>query len=147
MYDIYLCLKKNCYSKKSNLHESFKSFKAQCASGLDGRAKAACTKQSNNFISKLYKDLKSHKYKPSPIRVTDVLKTNGGKRPLGVSSVRDKIVQSTFKKELEILYKPIFRDCSFGFRLKRSCHSALKRIKKKWQVIKVDYLFRYLEMF
>ena len=123
-------------TQESNLHEAFKSLKAQCAPGLDGMTKAAYTKQLNNSISKLYKDLKSHKYKPSPIRVTHVPKPNGGKRPLGISSVRDKIVQSTFKKELEILYEPIFRDCSFGFRPKRSCHSALKRIKKKWQAIK-----------
>lgn len=123
-------------TQESNLHEAFKSLKAQCAPGLDGMTKAAYTKQLNNSISKLYKDLKSHKYKPSPIRVTHVPKPNGGKRPLGISSVRDKIVQSTFKKELETLYEPIFRDCSFGFRPKRSCHSALKRIKKKWQAIK-----------
>ena len=123
-------------TQESNLREAFKRLKAQCAPGLDGMTRAAYTKQLNNSISKLHKDLKSHKYKPSPIRVTHVPKPNGGKRPLGISSVRDKIVQSTFKKELEILYEPIFRDCSFGFRPKRSCHSALKRIKKKWQAIK-----------
>jgi hypothetical protein len=123
-------------TQESNLHKAFKSLKAQGAPGLDGMTKASYTKQLNNSISKLYKDLKSHKYKPSPIRVTHVPKPNGGKRPLGISSVRDKIVQSTFKKELEILYEPIFRDCSFGFRPTYSCHSALKRIKKKWQAIK-----------
>jgi group II intron reverse transcriptase/maturase len=122
--------------QESNLQEAFKRLKAQCAPGLDGMAKAAYTKQLHNSIFKLYKDLKSHKYKPSPIRVIHVPKPNGGKRLLGISSVRDKIVQSTFKKELEILYEPIFRDCSFGFRPRRSCHSALKRIKKKWQAIK-----------
>jgi group II intron reverse transcriptase/maturase len=98
--------------------------------------KASYTKQLENSISKLHKDLKSHKYKPSPIKVVHIPKPNGGKRPLGISSVRDKIVQATFKKELEALYELIFRDCSFGFRPKRSCHSALKQIKKKWQAIK-----------
>jgi group II intron reverse transcriptase/maturase len=123
-------------TQESNLHEAFKSLKAKCAPGLDGMTKANYTKQLENSISKLHKDLKSHKYKPSPIKVIHIPKPNGGKRPLGISSVRDKIVQATFKKELEILYEPIFRDCSFGFRPKRSCHSALKRIKKKWQAIK-----------
>jgi retron-type reverse transcriptase len=104
--------------------------------GLDGMTKTAYTKRLNNFISRLCKDLNTHQYKPSLIRVIDVFKPNGGKRPLGISSVRDKIVQSTFKKELEILNEPVFCDCSFGFRLKRSCHSALERIKKKWQVIR-----------
>jgi group II intron reverse transcriptase/maturase len=123
-------------TQESNLHEAFKSLKARCAPGLDGMTKAVYTRQLNNSILKLHKDLKSHKYKPSPIRVIHLPKPNGGKRPLGISSVRDKIVQSIFKKELEILYESIFRDCSFGFRPKRSCHSALKRIKKKWHSIK-----------
>ena len=121
---------------ESNLYEAFKSLKAQCVPGLDGMTKASYTKQLENSISKLHKDLKSHKYKPSPIKVIHIPKPNGGKRPLGISSVRDKIVQATFKKELEALYEPIFRECSFGFRPKRSCHSALKQIKKKWQAIK-----------
>ena len=134
-------LQKNLFMYKiatheSNLHEAFKSLKEQCAPGLDGMTKASYTKQLENSISKLHKDLKSHKYKPNPIKVVHIPKPNGGKRPLGISSVRDKIVQATFKKELEALYEPIFRDCSFGFRPKRSCHSALKQIKKKWQAIK-----------
>lgn len=116
---------------ENNLREAFKSLKAKCAPGLDGMTKASYTKQLENSISKLHKDLKSHKYRPSPIKVVHIPKPNGGKRPLGISSVRDKIVQATFKKELEALYELIFRDCSFGFRPKRSCHSALKQIKKK----------------
>ena len=120
----------------TNLHEAFKSLKAQSAPGLDGMTKASYTKQLENSIFKLHKELKSHKYKPSPIKIVHVPKPRGGKRPLAISSVRDKIVQTTFKKELERLYEPIFRECSFGFRPKKSCHSALKRIKKKWQVVK-----------
>ena len=134
-------LQKNLFSYKiaindTNLYEAFKSLKVQSEPGLDGMIKVSYTKQLENNISKLHKELKSHKYKPSPIRVVYVPKPRGGKRPLAISSVRDKIVQATFKKELERLYEPIFRDCSFGFRPKRSCHSALKQIKKKWQVVK-----------
>jgi group II intron reverse transcriptase/maturase len=121
---------------EKNLHEAFKSLKAQTAPGLDGTTKASYTQNLENSISKLHKELKSHKFKPSPIKVVHVPKPRGGKRPLAISSVRDKIVQATFKKELERLYEPIFCDCSFGFRPKKSCHSALKRIKKKWQAIK-----------
>lgn len=134
-------LQKNLFLYKiaineKNLHEAFKSLKAQAAPGLDGMTKASYTKQLENSISKLHKELKSHKYKPSPKKVVHVPKPNGGKRPLAISSVRDKIVQATFKKELESLYEPIFRDCSYGFRPKKSCHSALKQIKKKWQAVK-----------
>ena len=123
-------------TRKNNLHEAFKSLKTKCAPGLDGMTKANYTKQLENSVSKLHKDLKSHNYKPNPIKVVHIPKPKGGKRPLSISSVRDKIVQATFKKELEALYEPIFLDCSFGFRPKRSCHSALKQIKKKWQAVK-----------
>ena len=118
-------------TEKVNLYEAFKRLKARCAPGLDGYTKISYTKQLDNSIAKLYKDLKSHKYKPSPIKVIYIPKPNGGKRPLGIASVRDKIVQAAFKKELESLYEPLFYDCSFGFRPGLSCHSALKRVKKK----------------
>jgi group II intron reverse transcriptase/maturase len=134
-------LQKNLFIYKTtiddtNLHEAFKSLKAQAAPGIDGMTKASYTKQLENSISKLHKELKSHKYKPSPIKVVHVPKPRVGKRSLAISSVRDKIVQAAFKKELERLYEPIFRDCSYGFRPKKSCHSALKQIKKKWQAVK-----------
>lgn len=117
--------------EKENLYKAFKSLKVQCAPGLDGYTKSSCTKQLDKSISELNKDLRSHKYKPSPIKVVHIPKPNGGKRPLGITSVRDKIVQAAFKKELEKLYEPVFLDSSYGFRPKLSCHSALKRIKKK----------------
>jgi len=122
--------------EKGNLKEAFKSLKAESAPGIDGETKASFSKTLDNSITKLNKDLRKHNYKPSPIRVVHILKPNGGKRPLGISSVRDKIVQATFKKEVEKIYEPIFKKSSFGFRPKLSCHSALKQIKKKWQATK-----------
>lgn len=59
-----------------------------------------------------------------------LLKSSGGTWPLGISSVKDKIVQTVFYKELVAGYESIFYDCSFGFRPKKSCHSVFKRIKK-----------------
>jgi len=119
------------FIEKENLYKAFKSLKVQCTPGLDGSTKSSYTKQLDNSISELNKDLRSHKYKPSPIKVVHIPKPNGGKRSLGITSVRDKIVQAAFKKELEKLYEPVFSGSSYGFRPKLSCHSALKRIKKK----------------
>ena len=116
--------------EKDNLYEAFKSLKSQCLPGIDGYTKASYTKQLHNSISKLQKDLRLHKYKPSPIKIVHIQTDSGNKYPLGISSVRDKIVQATFKKRLELIYEPIFRNCSFGFRPSLNCHSAVKQIKK-----------------
>lgn len=118
-------------TNKFNLYEAFKSLKARCVPGVDDHINLSFTTQLENSVCKLQKDLKSHKYKPSPNKIVYLSNLNGCRRSLGISSVRDKIVQTAFKKELELVYEPIFRDCSFGFRPKLSCHSALKRIKKK----------------
>lgn len=120
----------------SNLEAAFKRLKGSAAPGIDGHTKAAYGRPLGKSIEKLYRDLKNQKYKPSPIKVVHIPKPKGGKRPLGISSVRDKIVQASFHKELSDIYEPKFYDCSFGFRPKKSCHSALKQIKKKWQSVK-----------
>jgi retron-type reverse transcriptase len=127
----HVFLYKNVIEEK-NLCKVFKSLKEQhYAPGLDSYIKVNFTQQMLRSLQKLHKELKSHRYKPSPIKIVYITTSGGGKRPIGVSSVRDKIVQAAFKEELEAIYEPFFYDCSFGFRPKLSCHSALKRIKKK----------------
>jgi retron-type reverse transcriptase len=120
----------------SNLEVAFKKLKASATPGIDGYTKATYRTQLGKSMEKLHRDLKNQKYKPSPVKVVHISKPKGGKRPLGISSVRDKIVQASFYKELSDIYEPKFYDCSFGFRPKKSCHSALKQIKKKWQSVK-----------
>jgi RNA-directed DNA polymerase len=124
-----LCLYK-IVIQKENLIEAFKSLTAKALPGLDGQIKVHFSEQLNKSLIKLHKDLRKHKYKPNPIKTIYIPKPSGGKRPLGISSVRDKIVQTSLKNELEKIYEPIFRSCSYGFRPKLSCHSALKQIKK-----------------
>ena len=63
----------------------------------------------------------SFKYKPKASKRVYIDKPNGGKRPLGLPSYRDKLVQGTFVDVLNAVYEPIFLDCSYGFRPNRSC--------------------------
>lgn len=77
------------------------------------------TKTLENQIEKLYKDLKSHRYQPSPVKTAHIPKPNGGKRPLSISSVRDKIVQAAVRNPLEEVYEPLFSEVSYGFRPKK----------------------------
>ena len=70
----------------------------------------------------------------------EVPKKNGKKRPLGVPSVEDKVVQMGIKKILEAIYEEDFLSFSYGFRPRRSCHQALDRLDKKIMKEKVNYV-------
>lgn len=90
---------------------------------------------SINYIENLHKSLKDESWLPKPTRRVYIEKSNRKKRPLGISSPRDKIVQESMRKVLENVLEPKFMDCSHGFRPGRSCHSALAKIRY-WNGIK-----------
>lgn len=85
---------------------------------------------SENLVDELIEELKSERYYPNAVRRTYIPKKNSDKkRPLGISSFRDKMVQEVIRMILEAIYEPIFSDSSHGYRPNRSCHTALMQIK------------------
>lgn len=89
---------------------------------------------SEEKIAKIIQSLREETFVPSPVRRTYIDKRNGSgkKRPLGLPTFTDKLVQETLRMVLEAVYEPVFLDCSHGFRSARSCHTALKSLKKEF---------------
>ena len=82
-------------------------------------------------INNIIKSLTDETYQPTPVRRTYITKKNDlkKKRPLGIPTFTDKLVQEVLRMVLEAVYEPIFLNVSHGFRPKRSCHTALSNLK------------------
>ena len=101
--------------------------------GSDGKT---IDQMSTQRISRIIASLKDESYKPNPARRKYIPKKNGKKRPLGIPSFEDKLVQEVVRTILEAIYEEVFEDSSHGFRPNRSCHTALTRIQKTFKSTK-----------
>jgi RNA-directed DNA polymerase len=100
------------------------------SAGVDGRSVAAVARQSEEEIAILHRQLRAENYKPKRVKRVWIPKQGSAeKRPLGVPTVRDRIVQTALRNVIEPIFERDFAPESYGFRPGRGCKDALRRVE------------------
>lgn len=116
---------------KKTLMQCHKEMPANKASGVDRTTKEMYEENLESNVEDLISRMKRQAYKPQPARRVYIQKDGSDKkRPLGIPTYEDKLVQAALAKIINAIYEQDFCECSFGFRPKRSCHDALKLLNK-----------------
>ena len=113
-------------------YEAYKKLYANKGAGTKGVDEDTADGFSEDKVKRIINSLSDGSYQPKPSRRTYIAKANGKKRPLGLPTFTDKLVQEVMRTILESVYEPVFDENSHGFRPKRSCHTALKDVKHKF---------------
>ena len=101
------------------------------AAGVDGVTIAAVEADGvGPFLARLAEELRTHTYRSDPIRRVLIPKRKGGERPLGIPTVRDRVVQAATVLVLEPIFEADFQPCSYGFRPKKDAHQAMVEISR-----------------
>lgn len=114
---------------KENLINQHKLQISKKASGIDKVNKTEYGKNLEQKIEKLLRKMKNFAYRPQPVKRVNIPKAGSQKlRPLGIPAYEDRLVQGVMANILNAIYEPKFKDFSYGFRPKRSCHNAIKAL-------------------
>lgn len=114
------------------LEESWKRVHAnRGAAGIDKQTLEAIEEEGGEaFLKGIQQYLQEGRYHPVAVRKVEIPKPDGSKRPLGIPTVRDRVVQMAAKIVLEPVFETDFKECSYGYRPKRSALNAMEKIRE-----------------
>ncbi len=114
---------------QSNLKEAIKRVKAnKGAAGVDKRTIYEVDDYFKKHQAEIKQSIRAMKYRPEAVRRAYIPKANGKKRPLGIPTVVDRVIQQAISQILMKIYDPEFSAYSYGFRPKRSAHDAMEQV-------------------
>jgi RNA-directed DNA polymerase len=114
-----------------NLTRAYKQVARNNGSGgIDGMEAEELRQWLGKHINTLRESLLTEKYEVSAVRKVEISKPDGGKRILGIPTVKDRLIQQAIHQELSRYYEPLFSERSYGFRPGRSAHQAIEQASK-----------------
>ncbi len=108
------------------------------ACGVDGQSIDRFAADGERYLAELHEELKTGRYRPQAVRRVDIPKGDGRTRPLGIPTVKDRIVQQALKMVVEPIFEVQFRPGSYGFRPGRGCKDALREVDR---LVKEGYTY------
>ena len=101
-------------------------------SGVDGMTFAQIEAEGvDAWLASLHEDLGLKTYRPAPVRRVVIPKPGGGERPLGIPTIRDRVVQTAAKLVLEPIFAADFEDGAYGYRPGRSAADAIRKVNRR----------------
>lgn len=100
------------------------------AAGVDGQSIERFAAHAERYLQELQHSLEDGSYRPHPVKRVEIPKGDGRTRPLGIPTVKDRIVQTALKMVIEPVFETQFRPGSYGFRPGRSCKDALREVDR-----------------
>ena len=116
-------------TREKSLEVAWKQVEARKGGGgVDGMSIAVFSKRSDKRLARLSEQLREGRYQPHAVKRVWIPKSDGKKRPLGVPTIIDRIVQTSIRNAIEPIFEKKFVECSYGFRPGRGCKDALREV-------------------
>ena len=114
--------------RPENLEKAHRAVRAnKGAPGIDGETVEVFGQHPEERLNQLYHELKKGTYEPKPVPRVEIPKPDGSKRPLGIPTVKYRVVQQALLNILQPIFEPDFYPSSYGYRPGRSCHQAVAK--------------------